>query len=80
MHQGLPGADGLEDDSSSVIKLILAITLIVEGGGQSELGRRLYLSAKPVVESKIWDTLDIKAIQLLGLMVSQVRIFVDNRR
>ncbi|KAL4879796.1 fungal-specific transcription factor domain-containing protein [Aspergillus karnatakaensis] len=65
-----PGADGLEDDSSSLIKLVLATTLIVEGGGRSELGQRLYLSAKPVIESKIWDALDIKTIQLLGLMAT----------
>ncbi|KAL5334428.1 fungal-specific transcription factor domain-containing protein [Aspergillus crustosus] len=65
-----PGSDGLEDDISSLIKLILAVTLIVEGGGQSELGRRLYLSAKPTIEAKIWDTLDMKTIQLLGLMAT----------
>ncbi|KAL4899145.1 hypothetical protein BDW74DRAFT_189518 [Aspergillus multicolor] len=70
MHQGLAGADGLEDDSTSLIKLILATTLIVEGGGRSELGRRLYMNVKPVVESKIWDTLDVKTIQLLGLMAT----------
>ncbi|KAI9376501.1 fungal-specific transcription factor domain-containing protein [Aspergillus egyptiacus] len=70
MHRGLAGTDGLEDDSTSLIKLVLATTLIVEGGGRSELGRRLYLSVKPVIESKIWDTLDVKTIQLLGLMAT----------
>ncbi|KAL5000621.1 fungal-specific transcription factor domain-containing protein [Aspergillus recurvatus] len=70
MHRGLAGADGLEDDSTNLIKLILATTLVVEGGGQSQLGQRLYMSVKPVVESKIWDTLDIKTIQLLGLMAT----------
>ncbi|KAL4809165.1 fungal-specific transcription factor domain-containing protein [Aspergillus unguis] len=64
------GADGLEDDSANLVKLILAITLVVEGGGQSELGRRLFLTVKPVIESKIWDTLDIKTIQLLALMAT----------
>ncbi|KAL2845394.1 fungal-specific transcription factor domain-containing protein [Aspergillus pseudodeflectus] len=70
MHVGLPGADNLKDDSTILIKLIIATTLIVEGGGQSELGRRLYLSVKPAIESKIWDTLDVKTIQLLGLMAT----------
>ncbi|KAL2833256.1 fungal-specific transcription factor domain-containing protein [Aspergillus cavernicola] len=70
MHQGLRGTDNLEDDSTSLIKMVLATTLIVEGGGQSELGRRLYLSVKPVIESKIWETLDVKTIQLLGLMAT----------
>lgn len=76
MHRGLGGADGLEDDSTNLIKLILATTLIVEGGGESELGRRLYLSVKPVIESKIWETLDVKTIQLLGLMVGPTLVLV----
>lgn len=71
MNRVRVGTDGLEDDSTNLIKIILAITLVVEGGGQSELGRRLYLTVKPVIESKIWDTLDVKTIQLLGLMVSK---------
>jgi hypothetical protein len=70
MHRGLAGTDGLEDDSTNIIKLIFATILVVEGGGQSQLGQRLYLSVKPAIESKIWDTLDVKTIQLLGLMVS----------
>ncbi|KAL4963213.1 transcription factor domain-containing protein [Aspergillus stella-maris] len=70
MHRGRAGTDGLEDDSTNLIKLILAITLIVEGGGQSDLGRRLYLSVKPAIEHKIWETLDIRTIQLLGLMAT----------
>lgn len=78
MHRGLGGADGLEDDSTNLIKLILATTLIVEGGGESELGRRLYLSVKPVIESKIWETLDLKTIQLLGLMVSLNRCWYEH--
>ncbi|KAL3480049.1 fungal-specific transcription factor domain-containing protein [Aspergillus californicus] len=70
MNQGRGGTDGLEDDSTSLIKMILATTLVVEGGGRSDLGRKLYLSVKPVIESKIWDTLDVKTIQLLGLMAT----------
>ncbi|KAL4813059.1 fungal-specific transcription factor domain-containing protein [Aspergillus spinulosporus] len=70
MHRGLAGADSLEDDSANLIKLIFATTLVVEGGGQSQLGQRLYLSVKPAIESKIWDTLDVKTIQLLGLMAT----------
>lgn len=69
-QRGLPGSDGLQDDSTNLLKMILATTLIVEGGGQSELGQRLYLSVKPVIESKLWDPLDIKTIQLFGMVVS----------
>lgn len=70
-QRGLPGSDGLQDDHTNVLKMILAITLVVEGSGQSDLGQRLYLSMKPVVESKLWETLDIKTIQLYGLVVSR---------
>lgn len=68
-QQGLPGADSLHDDSSILLKLILATTLVVEGGGQSELGQRLYLSVKPIIESKLWEPHDIRTIQLFAIVV-----------
>lgn len=71
-QRGLPGSDGLQDDSTNLLKMILATTLIVEGGGQSELGQRLYLSVKPVIEAKLWEPLDIKTIQLFGMVVSSL--------
>ncbi|RJE16635.1 fungal specific transcription factor, partial [Aspergillus sclerotialis] len=64
----LPGADGLQDDDTNLLKMILATTLVVEGSGKSELGQQLFLNVKPVVESKLWEPLDIKTIQLLGLV------------
>lgn len=69
-QRGLPGSDGLQDDSTNILKMILAVTLIVEGSGQSDLGQRLYLSMKPVIDSKLWEPLDIRTIQLYGLVVS----------
>ncbi|CAL5874018.1 uncharacterized protein PFLUO_LOCUS8304 [Penicillium psychrofluorescens] len=69
-QQGLPGSDGLNDDSTVLLKLILATTLVVEAGGQSELGTRLYLSVKPVIESKLWEPHDIKNIQLFSIVAT----------
>lgn len=69
-QQGLPGSDGLQDDQTNLLKMILATTLVVEGSGQSDLGQRLYLSIKPIIESKLWEPLDIKTIQLYGMVVS----------
>lgn len=69
-QRGLPGSDSLHDDSSILLKLILATTLVVEGGGESELGQRLYLSIKPVIESKLWEPNGIKTIQLYAIVVS----------
>jgi hypothetical protein len=65
----LPGADGLQDDDTNLLKMILATTLVVEGSGKSELGQQLFLNVKPVVEPKLWEPLDIKTVQLLGLVV-----------
>ncbi|KAJ5281392.1 hypothetical protein N7478_006764 [Penicillium angulare] len=69
-QRGLPGPDSLHDDSSLLLKLILATTLIVEGGGESELGQRLYLSIKPVIESKLWEPHGIKNIQLFAIVAT----------
>ncbi|KAJ5570406.1 uncharacterized protein N7459_009836 [Penicillium hispanicum] len=69
-QHGLPGADSLQDDNSIILKMILATTLIVEGGGQSGLGQRLYLSIKPVIESKLWASHEIKNIQLLAIVAT----------
>lgn len=69
-QRGLPGADSLQDDDTNILKMILATTLMVEGSGQSEIGRRLYETVKPVVEAKLWEPVDIKTIQLLALVVS----------
>lgn len=71
-QHGLPGADGLHDDSTILLKLILATTLIVEGGGQSQLGHQLYLSVKPVIESKLWEPHEIKSIQLFAIVVGSL--------
>lgn len=69
-QRGLPGSDGLQDDNTNILKMILATTLVVEGSGQSDLGQRLYLSMKPVVDSKLWEPLDIRTIQLYGLVAT----------
>ncbi|THC96762.1 hypothetical protein EYZ11_003771 [Aspergillus tanneri] len=69
-QRGLPGADGIHDENTNLLKMILATTLIVEGGGQSELGQRLYMSVKPAIESKLWDSVSIKTIQLLGMVAT----------
>lgn len=65
----LPGSDTLLDDDTTVLKMILATTLIVEGSGRNELGQQLYLSVKPVIETKLWEPLDVKTIQLYAMVV-----------
>lgn len=65
-----PGADCLSDDDTSILKMVLAITLLVEGDGESELGARFYNSVKQNVEFNLWESVDIKTIKLLALVVS----------
>ncbi|EKV05309.1 Fungal specific transcription factor, putative [Penicillium digitatum PHI26] len=69
-QRGFPGSDGLYDESSIILKLILATTLVVEGSGQSELGQRLYLDVKPSIESKLWESHTIKTIQLFAIVAT----------
>ncbi|KAJ6024430.1 hypothetical protein N7540_005227 [Penicillium herquei] len=69
-QRGLPGADSLLDDNSILLKLILATTLVVEGGGESDIGQRLYHSIKPVIESKLWGPHDIRNIQLFAIVAT----------
>ncbi|KAK2803953.1 hypothetical protein FQN50_006757 [Emmonsiellopsis sp. PD_5] len=62
------GADLLIDDDTCILKMVLAITLVVEGDGQSSLGNRFFTTTKPKIEAKLWEPADIKTIQLLVLM------------
>ncbi|KAJ5095207.1 hypothetical protein N7532_007498 [Penicillium argentinense] len=69
-QRGLPGSDSLQDDNTILLKLILATTLVVEAGGQSDLGQRLYLSIKPIIESKLWEPRDIRNIQIFAIVAT----------
>lgn len=61
----LPGADSIEDENTTIVKMVLAITLMQEGNGKSEMGQRLYDSAKQAVNFKITCSPDIKSLILL---------------
>ncbi len=63
----LPGADAFEDEDTVVLKMVLAITLIVEGSGRSELGARFFESAKPAVDLKLVTNTGILSVVLLVL-------------
>ncbi|EZF41311.1 hypothetical protein H102_04838, partial [Trichophyton rubrum CBS 100081] len=61
-------ADCLNDDDTAILKIVLAITLLLEGNGQSELGTRLYISIKDKIETNLWEQGDLKMIKLLALV------------
>lgn len=69
-QRGLPGADCLQDDDTINLKMILATTLMLEGNGQSELGRQLFENVKPIFHQKLLEPVDIKSIQLFTMVVS----------
>ena len=64
-----PGPDSLSDDDTHILKLVLAITLLLEGNGQSSLGTRFFNSVKRGIELMIWDPADIKSITIFALVV-----------
>jgi hypothetical protein len=70
----LLGADAIEDEDTTVLKLILAITLLLEGNGKSELGDRFFESAKQAVNLKIVGPLDVGAVNLIVLTVRKLLI------
>lgn len=63
----LPGADAFDDEETTVLKMMLAITLVVEGNGRSELGLRFFESAKPSVDVKLVTSTGMISIILLVL-------------
>ncbi|DAA73720.1 TPA_exp: putative C6 transcription factor [Trichophyton benhamiae CBS 112371] len=63
-------ADCLNDDDTAILKIVLAITLLLEGNGQSELGTQLYISIKDKIETNLWEQGDLKMIKLLALVAT----------
>lgn len=64
---GLPGEDALDDEMTTQLKLVLACGLIIEGHGESELGQKLYESAKKAVDLVIVGPLSLKSAVLIIL-------------
>jgi hypothetical protein len=70
MQGALPGADAIMDEQTSVLKLILAITLVLEGRGKDALGERLFENVHKVVEKTLFEPVGLHGINLLALTVS----------
>lgn len=74
-----PGAEITDDDDTNLVKMILAVALILEGDGQSDLGQRLFDSLKAVITAKFWGPTDIKGLSLICVAVRYLgwAAFVD---
>ena len=72
MQGALPGADAIEDEKTSILKLILAIALVLRGNGKDPLGDRFFNNVQKVVERTLSEPVDVKSINLLTLTVSYI--------
>lgn len=70
MQGALPGSDAIMDNRTSVLKLILAITLVLEGRGKDPLGEKLFENVHQVVVKTLSDPVSLHGINLLALTVS----------
>lgn len=61
------GADSIMDDRTSILKLILATALILEGNGKDQLGEKLFWNVHPVVERTLSSPVDLQGINMLML-------------
>ena len=70
VQRSFAGPDSLDDDDTRLLKIVLATALIVEGNGQSELGRRLFETVRQYAESSLWGPVNVNQLKLLVLVVS----------
>ncbi|MCJ1475617.1 hypothetical protein MMC13_004280 [Lambiella insularis] len=57
--------DAFYDDDTNVLKMILAAAMALVGGGESEMGVRLYDSVRTASESRLWQPVNLKGLMLL---------------
>ncbi len=69
VNPALSGPDRLTSNDVDILKMVLAIALIVEGEGQSDLGRMLYESCREAFEGRLSGPVEIKGLILLVLVV-----------
>ncbi|KAL8944087.1 MAG: hypothetical protein Q9216_000678 [Gyalolechia sp. 2 TL-2023] len=58
----------VDSQDVNILKMILATVLILEGGGQSELGSALFETVRGACESKLGEPPDIGGLRLLVIM------------
>ena len=68
----MPGPDKLCNNDVNILKMVLATALIVQGEGQSDLGRELYESCREAFEGRLSSPVEVKGLILLVLVVSVV--------
>lgn len=79
MQGAAPGSDAIMDEQTSIMKLILAITLVLEGGGKDVLGEKLFDNVHKVVERTLSEPVGLHGINLLALTVGTIHPFEEAR-
>lgn len=69
MNPYMSGPDSLGSSDVNILKMVLATASIVEGKGQSELGREFYESAREAFEGRLTGPVDTKGLILLVVVV-----------
>ena len=69
--QGLPSTNGIDDEDTNLLKLILASAMMVECAGWNELGSRIFEHTRPAIDNLLGD-IGIKGIQLLTMAVRKL--------
>ncbi|KAB8338770.1 hypothetical protein FH972_021715 [Carpinus fangiana] len=67
MLKDMPGADALDDEETSLLKLVLANALVSESGGQSDIGRHLFENVAANNEARLRGNADLRTIRILTL-------------
>lgn len=72
MNPYMPGPDKLANNDVDILKMVLATALVVQGEGQSDLGREMYESCREAFESRLSGPVEIKGLILLVLVVCNI--------
>ncbi|KAK2753937.1 hypothetical protein FQN54_007296 [Arachnomyces sp. PD_36] len=68
--RAMPGPDSVSDDETNILKMILAVALLIEGSGRSDLGNRLFETVRPTMEMRLWRPADMSMLKLVSLIAT----------
>ena len=72
----MPGSDAIDDDDTILAKLLLALTLVLEGDGKREEAERIYDMVKPAINLKIVSSTDMNGVILVVVDVRCGQSFI----
>ena len=70
VEKDTPGVDRIDDIDTKILRLVLAITMVVEGGGPDEVTQRLFDFAQLQGDEGVIGRADVKGVTVLALAVS----------